>query len=407
MIMERPPHLLILTPTDGVGGTQSIIVSLTRQLMVHGWIVRTILSNGPNSGAWWCREQGVDVETHPAVIDAYDYLMQYHGLKSVGRFARDMLMMRHLVRQSNPDVVNLHYGGSFVSLKDVIAVRLAGAYPCIASVHHSMPWDDHNEEHRRMRRMTRLAAKLCHAVIVPSYATRNTLIEAGVSKRKIFVVPNGLRTPTTTITQQEARARLGLPTEAFIVASLSRLVKEKGIADLIMAIDSMPDPNRCLLLVIGGDGPDRAAFEQLAMQSKQRVKFLGYIPDTADLYAAADVFALPSHMEGFGLVYVEAAFRGLPSIGTNIGGIPEVIIHERTGLLVPLGDRTGLATAIHRLQEDGALRRRLGDAARARALTEFSEVRMAEQYVSILIAASIAKQGGLQVLRSIGANVKM
>ncbi|MCL6498623.1 MAG: glycosyltransferase, partial [Firmicutes bacterium] len=78
---------------------------------------------------------------------------------------------------------------------------------------------------------------------------------------------------------------------------------------------------------------------------------VGRVADTADVYAAADVFALSSYLEGFGLVYIEAALHGVPSIGAAVGAVPETIRDGETGLLVPPGDRAALAGAIGRLRD--------------------------------------------------------
>src|SRR5262249_36728326 len=146
------------------------------------------------------------------------------------------------------------------------------------------------------------------------------------------------------------------------------------------------DSDRRLRVVIGGDGPQRSALEEQASRLLgDRARFLGRIPDTADLYASADLFVLPSLLEAFGLVYVEAAFHGVPSIGARTGGTAAAIAHGQTGLLVEPGDAQGLAQAIESLRSDLALCRRLGEAARVRALAEFTAERMADGYQQLFV----------------------
>jgi glycosyltransferase involved in cell wall biosynthesis len=115
-----------------------------------------------------------------------------------------------------------------------------------------------------------------------------------------------------------------------------------------------------------------------------RAIFLGRVPDTTDVYAASDLFVLPSHLEGFGLVFIEAAFHGVPSIGTNVGGVPYAIEDGKTGMLVPVKDDAAFAASIKKLWDHAALRQQMGEAARARACSEFTEARMAERYAAIL-----------------------
>jgi glycosyltransferase involved in cell wall biosynthesis len=127
------------------------------------------------------------------------------------------------------------------------------------------------------------------------------------------------------------------------------------------------------------------------------------VPDTADLYAASDLFALPSYLEGFGLVYVEAAFHGVPSIGADMGGTREAILDGETGLLVPPGDRAALAGAIQRLRDDAVLRRRFGAAARARARARFAPARMADEYAAVFWPEGSGSRAAAQVAQGTGA----
>jgi glycosyltransferase involved in cell wall biosynthesis len=138
-------------------------------------------------------------------------------------------------------------------------------------------------------------------------------------------------------------------------------------------------------LLIGGEGPDYPSLEALARSALgERCRLLGRIADPTVLYAAIDVFALASHEEGFGLVFIEAAFQGVPSVAARVGGVPYAVEHERTGLLVPDRDPPALAAAIGRLLGDCELHRTIGAAAQARARREFSERQMATRYRAVL-----------------------
>ena len=116
-----------------------------------------------------------------------------------------------------------------------------------------------------------------------------------------------------------------------------------------------------------------------------RAQFLGRVADTTDAYAAADLFVMPSREEGFGLVYIEAAFHGVPSIGCRVGGVPVAIHEGKTGLLIEPGDTGALSAAIQQLRCDEGLRLRMGSAARERALAEFTEATMAQRYEQVLL----------------------
>jgi phosphatidylinositol alpha-1,6-mannosyltransferase len=180
-----------------------------------------------------------------------------------------------------------------------------------------------------------------------------------------------------------ARARLGIPGSAFVVTTNARLEPHKGIADLIAAVAQLPDPDGSLILQIAGEGPQRQDLERLAaMLLPGRTRFLGHVADHADLYAATDVFAMPTRnaKESFGLVFIEAAFHAVPSVGTRVGGVPDAIVDGETGLLVAPNAPAELAAAVDRLRSDGALRSHLGLAAQARAQELFTVDRMAARY---------------------------
>ena len=365
-------EILMLTTTDQIGGMAQIACTLSRGLRDGGRTVRTLFPQTENQYALrtWCAQQGVTVETHPAVLD----IVAPHS-------RNDMRALRDLVRETRPDYVHFHYGESYLSLKDLIAARLAGSIRCICSIHGASPWAAFNPEKRRM---TRLAALLSHRVVANSHATYDVIRQAGIPARKVSLIPCGVARPRRLPSRPEARTRLGLTPEAFVIATAARLVREKGIDELLKATARAGTGSDTMIL-IAGDGPERTSLEALAAQILPgRSLFLGRVSAMEDLYAAADIFVLPSHMESFGLVFIEAAYHGIPSIGTNVGGIPDAIIDGQTGLLVPAHDADALASAIRRLHADAALCRQMGDAARIRAEAEFDEPVMVERYARLL-----------------------
>jgi len=120
-------------------------------------------------------------------------------------------------------------------------------------------------------------------------------------------------------------------------------------------------------VVLVGDGPERPGLERLVARLRltRRVHFLGFVPheQVAGLLGAADVLAMPSRYEELGTALVEGMQAGLPIVASDTGGIPQVIEHGRTGLLVPPGDPEALAAALTRIIHDRTLAARLGNAA--------------------------------------------
>ncbi len=184
------------------------------------------------------------------------------------------------------------------------------------------------------------------------------------------------------------RKRLGI--EAEMILFVGRLVEKKGVYYLLRAMPEVLKVFPEAVLVLIGDGAQRAALEQLASRSGigGSVRFLGAVSHDKlpPYYAAADVFVGPSVVdregdtEGLGIVFLEAASSRVPIIGTSVGGIGDVLREGVTGLAVEPGEVTGLAQAIKRLLGDKPLRDRLGKGAREHVLEYFSWCRVAESF---------------------------
>jgi glycosyltransferase involved in cell wall biosynthesis len=170
----------------------------------------------------------------------------------------------------------------------------------------------------------------------------------------------------TTASREATRAALGIPGDAHVVTIIARLTEQKAHGVLFEAVQATPALADAHLLVVG-DGALRAALVRQVdhLGLTPRVHFVGARRDLGDLLNATDVFVMPSLWEGLPLSMVLAMGAGLPVVATRVAGIPEVVRHDQTGLLVDPGDRTSLAIALARLAGDPALRARIGDAARA------------------------------------------
>ena len=170
----------------------------------------------------------------------------------------------------------------------------------------------------------------------------------------VRVIPSGVELPR----------EVGEEAEPPEILYAGRLSPEKGVRELIAATDGLP-------LVVVGDGPLRAEVPDA----------LGFLPhEQLELrYARAAVVACPSHREGFGVVCAEAMAHGRPVVAGDVGGLRDLVVHEETGLLVPPGDVAALRGALSRLLRDAALRRRFGDAGRARIAEHFTWQRFADE----------------------------
>jgi ribosomal protein S18 acetylase RimI-like enzyme len=173
------------------------------------------------------------------------------------------------------------------------------------------------------------------------------------------------------------RESLGIAADQIVVGSVGRLVAEKGYPELFRAAARLDD--RFVVLAIGPHDPDKSdalSDEVLAGAVEAGVQLLGMRDDVDELYAAMDLFILPSHREGFPRAAMEAAASGLPIIATDIRGCRQVVDPERNGLLIPVQDPDAIAAAISRLGDDSGLRSQMAEASRHKAEEEFDEDRI-------------------------------
>jgi glycosyltransferase involved in cell wall biosynthesis len=182
------------------------------------------------------------------------------------------------------------------------------------------------------------------------------------------VVYDGLPLPPepTAADRMRARRQLGLPADRVLVTFAGQIVERKGVADLLHAwvrLDA-DSAGRADLLIVGddlqGQGQYRAAMEQLAAELHCPARFVGFRKDVGTWLLASDVAVVPSHVEPLGNATLEAMSYALPVVGGNVGGIPEMIVAEQTGLLVPPRAPVELSAALARLVADASLRQRLG-----------------------------------------------
>lgn len=221
------------------------------------------------------------------------------------------------------------------------------------------------------------------AVFANSRNTRSSLLELGLRDDRVHVVYPGVD-PGRFHPGVDGRALRGQLLQGggdVLLLSVGRLQRRKGHDLVLAALAALKDTMPGLRYVVAGDGEERARLESLVTEHglQGRVIFAGAVPESRlpEYFAASDVFLMPNRrdgadIEGFGIVYLEAAASGKPSIGGRNGGVPEAVDDGKTGLLVSGIDAAELARAIRRLATDADERRWLGRAGRARVLQHFT-----------------------------------
>lgn len=245
----------------------------------------------------------------------------------------------------------------------------------------------------------RFLARWTDRVVGNSDAVVDFYRRAGIPEGKLCRIYSGIQPDEPpAIDRAAVRAELGLPPDAPLALFAGRLYPQKGVDDLLFALDLLQHVRPNLRTLIVGDGPLRARLEETArlfqLHQDRRVQFLGHREDVPRLLAASDLLVLPSKYEGLPNVVLEAMTQGKPVVATAAPGTTEVVRDEVTGLLVPVGDRTALARALRRVVDDPVLAGRLGQAGRDHVAAHLQLSTMIDSFAALY--ESLSRSRGLR-----------
>lgn len=243
-----------------------------------------------------------------------------------------------------------------------------------------------------LRPVVRLALSESDALTAPSQFLKEAALGLDLSRLPPFeVIPNFVDTTRFSpgaVDRREVLLRHGLDPggeDVKVLVHVSNFRPIKRLGDVIEIFDRVRARHPRTVLVLIGDGPERTAAEWRVRQRtlNDRVLFTGARSEFVELLRASDVFLLPSESESFGLAALEAMSCGVPVVGASVGGVPEVVCHDETGLLAPVGDVEAMANHVLGLLRDEPRRRRLSQHARARATTEFPLEATVDRYEAL------------------------
>lgn len=356
-------RLLVVIDEMEVGGSQRQVVHLLANLDRSRWTPELV----------YFRERSFLIDK----LEQADVIV--HHIPKRGRFdLRFFLTLAGLLRGGRYDIV--HAFSLTAEFWTLLALRLMRQPPPFVGSIRGL----YLRQSKAFWLVKRFVLSRSTAIISNSAAGADVAERlAGNVRVAIDVIGNGVPIPEriSADARNALRARIGVPEDRVCALFVGRLVEQKNVRCLLDAMAALPVAKRPWL-VLAGDGPLRTglAAHAEAIGVHAQVAFLGERGDATALMQAADFLILPSHEEGLSNALLEAMAAGCPVIASAVGGNPELIEHEQTGLLFPDDDRAALAMYMSRLVSDSELRQKLSRQARAHAERQHS--------ISALVAAT-------------------
>ncbi len=370
--------LLFVGSNRGPGGTESHLITLAIAMAAAGHDV---------SAAVW-----PDDHLHRAL--AADGRVRLYPARIVeGAFAAGVRDVWRACRASRADWVISSFGREYWTT----VVAAIGAGVRVALFRHL---DERFSPYALRAVSARLLPWLAHRIIVPSEFLRRRVVARGVPRRRTAVLPNPIDTVRfrpDPVARAARRAELGVADEV-LVGFVGRIEEQKGVHTLLPALEAAMDRCESVRALFVGHGEDEGLLDAALGASRHARRFARRpwtteIEDLAAYYAAMDVLAVPSTgPEVFGRVSAEAQACGVPVLASTVGGVPESIVPDATGLLVPPRDVEAWTQAVLALSGDAALRRRLGDAGRTFVVRRFDSSEVAAGFTALL--TGVGASGG-------------
>lgn len=354
------------------GGVVRIILGLARVAKADGWQI-DVLATDP----------AVQVALERQAIG----VVNLDVIRRETRPFRDLVglfRLRNFLHGAGYNIVHTHTSkGGFVGR---LAAKMAGV-PIIVHTMHGFAIHEQSAAWARLvyAALERIASRWCDRIVSVSRFHRDWALDLRMCPpTQIHAIPNGI-TPdpvSASLNAAELRKKLGVGEGEFFILSPTRLAWDKGLQYLIEAAALLPRENCAYRVVIAGDGPARAGLEELARARgvADRVVFLGFRDDVAELLASSDVVVLPSLREGMSMSLLEAMAAGKPIIATSIGSNREVASQGEMALLVPPADPVSLAKAIEAAAQDPQRMAVLGASARSLFEARYTEDGMLKDY---------------------------
>ncbi len=327
------------------------------------------------------RERGFDVRVLTLVHEG-PFFGELRAQGIDARCARmrrrtDLAGLRRAVRlaEPRPDLVVTHSINAHV-VGHLIARRAGVPHVTTEHAGPEVPTRAHREA------LARLVGPRVDRTIVVSRVQIPRLVRFGYRPERIRVIGNAVPELSPSEPPAAVRSSFGVRSDEFLAVLVATLRPEKSVDIFIRAVREANRSDPRLRGLVVGDGPELERLKVLAGDDRV-VQLVGQRMDVPDILNAADAVGLSSTAEGAPMVLLEAMSLGKPIIASDVGGIPEAVVHEKNGLLVPVGDAKAFSDALLHLASNPALAEGLGRAGRTRHRDLFAMDRMITEYAEV------------------------
>lgn len=351
---EKPIKILYVIWSLGLGGAERVVISLAKGLDKTKFQPTVCCLNGKGAFAHELEELGIKV----IALN-----------KKAGIDISVASKIIKVIKNNKIDIVHTHLWGA--NFWGRIAAKLAGVKGIIVTEHNTDVWKS-----RLYFMFDKLLSRWTDRIIVVSNSVKDFYVSKGIDEKKIEVIYNGVEIEklqgckeTRTLIKKE----FGIKDDEKVLAIIGRLVPQKGHKYLFEALSQLNGSYKIKLLVVGA-GPIEKDLRSTVcgLQLQGKVIFTGLREDVKDILSITNVLVMPSTREGLPMVALEAMAQGVPVIATKVGGVPDLVSDNETGILVESNNHFALKEALSKIIEDEGLTQRLGENAKKSVQEKFS-----------------------------------
>lgn len=375
-------HILIANSTLHIGGAEQVAADLARYLDRKRFQVTACFLKECGVIGEQMLRNGVDLVPIPGLKGRRDYFTSLKLLK--------------LIRQRNIHLLHTHDMHSFI---DGSICKLLK--PSLRFV-HTFHWGKYPEIEPEYRRIERALWRVPDMLVAVGHQQAEGIRQLyGVPQERLHVIWNGVDAPRSDLAPEIA-ARLGPPADP-VIGSISTLIPQKGLFDLLEAIAIVHRSGRRFKLMLVGEGVLRSELEARAAELglTDVVIFLGWVQQASQrALPACDIFVQSSHWEAMSIVLLEAMAARKPIVATSVGENGRVLVDGQSGLLVPPKQPQALAEALIRVLDSRELREKLAEGAQLRYYEHFTVAHMVRRHEALyadLLGARVSGSGAERV----------